>query len=592
MSDNEEVYNNNNNNLSNEMSQMRLDITNLTNMFAQFMQHSSGATVVKTEVATSANPVTTEFSSISSSTSIPPVPTFPVATASPTISSSQAALTSAISVATATSSFNNRQPVRMTGVKPIALIINSTTFKTFRDDFLQVALENGLMSYINNTYEQVCSIVQKRNPNVDRESIELSVQTQSSSMTAALQRGLHSHWGRHNDSMLQAATLPENANIFIEYNINWIWSDILKTYQTVSKFSRVNLMSSMFHVKHNINDNPSITLEKLMKIKRQLEIHNHVIDDATFSGILFYTIPDTMEIVKQTLAESNNDTTDHIFKAMQRFYEARINKPSSNHNNANNNSQSAKTTADGTTTVFIFSAFTGEKVCFQFQQNGRCNKDKCPYIHETKTGRLRGQPIKSVPFKTKPRPKPRDKSKDPTNSTTTESDSEVFYTFIELFTTNSVQVDNRNQLVYDSGASAHICCDIDFLTETEDINPIPMIGVHRKISYIKEIGNLKINKRVTLTNVCYVPGATANLISASRLLDKGLKIETTKEKVTVSTPGGTVMFTFKREGGIFIMPLPTTLVDYDDENDKGYKLSVATAARKVIPKKKCSFCFF
>ena len=84
-------------------------------------------------------------------------------------------------------------------------------------------------------------------------------------------------------------------------------------------------MASMFHVKHNINDNPSITLEKLMKIKRQLELHNHVIDDTTFSGILFYTIPDTMEIVKQTLAESNNDTTDHIFKAMQRFYEARIN---------------------------------------------------------------------------------------------------------------------------------------------------------------------------------------------------------------------------------------------------------------------------
>ena len=198
MSDNEEVYNNNNNNnLSNEMSQMRLDITNLTNMFAQFMQHSSESTVIKTEF-----------------------------------------------------------------VKPIALIINPTTFKTFRDDFLQVALETGLMSYINNTYEQVCSIVQKRNPNVDRESIELSVQTQSSSMTAALQRGLHSHWGRHNDSMLHAAALLENADLFIEYNINWVWSDILKTYQTVSKFSRVNLMASMFHVKHNINDNPSIILEK------------------------------------------------------------------------------------------------------------------------------------------------------------------------------------------------------------------------------------------------------------------------------------------------------------------------------------------
>ena len=79
--------------------------------------------------------------------------------------------------------------------------------------------------------------------------------------------------------MSHAAALPENIDIFIKYNINWVWSDVLKTYQTASKFSRVNLMSSMFHVKHNINDNPSITLEKLMKIRRQLEVHKYIVDE-------------------------------------------------------------------------------------------------------------------------------------------------------------------------------------------------------------------------------------------------------------------------------------------------------------------------
>ena len=155
--------------------------------------------------------------------------------------------------------------------------INPTSFRIFRDDFLLVVLEHGLDIYIEKSYEDVCLHVSQLNPSVNRNSIDLFVKTQSSSMTAVLMKALGVHAARHNDRMIAAANLPENNGLFIKNNIHWLWNDLLIVHETVSKFTKVRLLSSLFQHHHKENDDPSIILEKLMKVKRQLKSQNFTV---------------------------------------------------------------------------------------------------------------------------------------------------------------------------------------------------------------------------------------------------------------------------------------------------------------------------
>lgn len=79
--------------------------------------------------------------------------------------------------------------------------------------------------------------------------------------------------------------------------------------------------------------------------------------------------------------------------------------------------------------------------------------------------------------------------------------------------------------IVDSGASIHICCNIELLHVTYPLQEVVMMHLPNGSSRaVRHGGKARINKDIMLVDVLYVPGFTHNLISVAHLIhDLGVK---------------------------------------------------------------------
>ena len=343
-----------------------------------------------------------------------------------------------------------------------------------------------------------------------------------------------------------------------------------------------------------------------MVIYRQLVAAGTTVQEDILTAVLFDSLPSDMETVRQHLSSIDCNTVDDVFQAMKNYYDSRTSKiVSSNNNNKSNTLQSAATEK-----ALSFDEAVSKGVCFQFHQHGKCqNGNKCSFKHISNSNNNKSNIKSNQSNKNKKKNKDK-RSSSSSSSASSSDDSEISVPFtdvdyidydtmthipMEIESANTIQSDsnflqinNKYKSILDTGASKHATplSETDsLLTDVEEVNPIPMLGISNKVMFIKKICNMKITPRVKLTNVLIVPNASTNLISASRLIDAGLKITLEKSKATVNTQSGTLLMTFKRVGGVWVLDLPTPLADLDEDGN-GYLLRpVTTAPKNTIPKK-------
>ena len=110
--------------------------------------------------------------------------------------------------------------------------------------------------------------------------------------------------------------------------------------------------------------------------------------------------------------------------------------------------------------------------------------------------------------------------------------------------------------IFDSGATHSLCCNRDDFFEYETISGVT-IGVAEKGRSIAAIGKGTIRVRsmdniVTLTDVYHVPGISRNVISQSKLDERGLKIRT-KDGITDIRKNGKVIGRARKRNGLYFM---------------------------------------
>ena len=67
--------------------------------------------------------------------------------------------------------------------------------------------------------------------------------------------------------------------------------------------------------------------------------------------------------------------------------------------------------------------------------------------------------------------------------------------------------------MFDSGVSCHMMENLSFIHDLKHISPI-LIGLENgALAFARKEGSVKLNKRIKLNNVLYVPSLTCNLIS-------------------------------------------------------------------------------
>lgn len=101
----------------------------------------------------------------------------------------------------------------------------------------------------------------------------------------------------------------------------------------------------------------------------------------------------------------------------------------------------------------------------------------------------------------------------------------------KLVTMNAVSL-NSAHWILDSGASTHICNDKRIMSNFRDIQPIPVRGFGKEMSvYATGKGRVTLNFapgrnrfKIVIDNVLYVPEAHFNILSAAKLMSKGVKL--------------------------------------------------------------------
>jgi len=114
--------------------------------------------------------------------------------------------------------------------------------------------------------------------------------------------------------------------------------------------------------------------------------------------------------------------------------------------------------------------------------------------------------------------------------------------------------------IVDSGATSHISSERELFTQMREISDHITIADGRRLT-IKGIGTVKLpmgaqRKRyrcVTIKRVLYVPECDCNLLSLSRLLDTGKKLDVRRTSLTIRNERNEIVATASRRGGLFCL---------------------------------------
>ena len=111
----------------------------------------------------------------------------------------------------------------------------------------------------------------------------------------------------------------------------------------------------------------------------------------------------------------------------------------------------------------------------------------------------------------------------------------------------------------DSGATSHLCSNEAMFTSSKTVDSGLRLA-SSAVTPVAAIGNVKIttnvgkhSKRIELRNVLYVPELRTNLLSVSKLVDKGNHVTFTKEGATVHDGQNNVRLQAKRVGNLFYL---------------------------------------
>ena len=117
---------------------------------------------------------------------------------------------------------------------------------------------------------------------------------------------------------------------------------------------------------------------------------------------------------------------------------------------------------------------------------------------------------------------------------------------------NDTKKFSKNTWIADSGATTHMCNDLEGMYDLEDSNISISVGDGRKMTTVK-IGKYKgtvidsegNSTKVTLTNVSYVPELMVNLFSLTAVMEKNFAANGTKNGIVIKKGDWSVKFDIK-----------------------------------------------
>ena len=138
------------------------------------------------------------------------------------------------------------------------------------------------------------------------------------------------------------------------------------------------------------------------------------------------------------------------------------------------------------------------------------------------------------------------------NNTTTSTQQGMFVaTCVEISYNEEVNLarDVRNRWLLDSGATVHICTDVRMMEDKKQVSETVVVGngteIVSTVSGTVTLTTTDEGKRLKLTDVLYAPEFKQNIISVSRMIDKGNQVIFEDDRMTIRNKSG--FLTCKRD---------------------------------------------
>ena len=141
--------------------------------------------------------------------------------------------------------------------------------------------------------------------------------------------------------------------------------------------------------------------------------------------------------------------------------------------------------------------------------------------------------------------------------------------------------------VLDTGATRHFTCDRRSLFDVRKLSTPCVAVTNNAESSFNMVGKMKVkigDGMITLNDVAYLPDFKTNLISISRMADKGFEVICGKECAIVRHKGK-VIFTVPRRGNLYVHTTEAAMTTdvSDDHNDASVMIDSETVAAKGKP---------
>jgi hypothetical protein len=169
------------------------------------------------------------------------------------------------------------------------------------------------------------------------------------------------------------------------------------------------------------------------------------------------------------------------------------------------------------------------------------------------------------------------------------SDTEADTNAPALSSITSNYTPDHNDFVFDTGASHSSVCNKYHLRNTKRIRPIRITGVTGQPFMVDQAGTVLLHPKCEINNVLLMNRGHTNLISASRVLAAGCRIDMRPTSITVyhNINKSEKLLTFELKGGIFVYTIHPDS-DSDDEAKPDIAQPVYKPSHSRIPKKTSS----
>jgi hypothetical protein len=353
---------------------------------------------------------------------------------------------------------------------------------------------------------------------------------------------------------------------FMYGNAHYLWLLIKNHLQHYTAHDITTLIRKYMNLKYNINEDPVEFRRIFDDTVRELNLAGVVMPEQCHMAVWYGAIPSEYESLRLALGAN-------LKLKWQDIYEALVNQYSA--------SKQKRPTRSSTGDDKILAAVDHNQSQFNKQNkdriNRRLNKYHCDYCNRDghtsdRCYKLTADKQNSGDFKFNGSNKTDSDSEKDDDHTAPFIEDSILAQFscsnginsdTDELAAPSVTHDNNNprtvHFIFDSAATTHVTPVKHIVEEMRSTPETSMsTAIVGRRSFIDKRGKVRLNDKWTLSDVAYLPNATASLISEGRLADAGYSIYKNKEFIVVRDANDRVVLRGPRVNRLWVFTINGT----------------------------------